>query len=53
RLEITNSSKGSWGHWSPSCPHPWGVYGICTHLQPPQDGDDDTALNDVRLYCCS
>ncbi|NXM44606.1 VMO1 protein, partial [Gymnorhina tibicen] len=49
---VTNGSKGTWGDWSPSCPRSWGVCGIHTRLQPPQGVGDDTALNDVKLYCC-
>ncbi|NWI48570.1 VMO1 protein, partial [Picathartes gymnocephalus] len=52
RLEITNASTGTWGDWSPRCPRSWGVCGIQSRLQPPQDGGDETALNDLKLYCC-
>ncbi|NWU31728.1 VMO1 protein, partial [Dyaphorophyia castanea] len=52
RLEVTDGPKGTWGDWSPSCPGSWRVCGISTRLEPPQGGDDDTALNDVKLHCC-
>ena len=44
---------GSWGSWSESCPSNSAVCGIQTSLEPIQGGGDDTALNDIKLFCCS
>ncbi|NXS27727.1 VMO1 protein, partial [Pomatostomus ruficeps] len=47
--------QGSWGSWSLPCPTSAGVCGLRTRLEPPQHsgGGDDTALNDLDLYCCA
>ncbi|XP_056113734.1 vitelline membrane outer layer protein 1-like [Rhinichthys klamathensis goyatoka] len=42
---------GDWGHWSPSCKGT-GICGIKTRIEKPQGMGDDTALNDVIMYCC-
>ncbi|NXW90650.1 VMO1 protein, partial [Alopecoenas beccarii] len=50
-LEGPASVRGQWGGWSPQCPR--GVCGIRTRQDPPWGlKRDDTALNDLRLFCC-
>ncbi|XP_067279294.1 vitelline membrane outer layer protein 1-like [Pseudorasbora parva] len=50
-LEGDGTSWGDWGKWSPTC---WGrgICGIMTKVEDRQGDGDDTALNDVRMYCC-
>ena len=43
---------GSYGSWSKSCDANTAVCGIATKIEKPQGQGDDTALNDVILYCC-
>ena len=44
---------GTYGGWSESCAKGTGVCGIRTKVERPQGYDkDDSALNDVELYCC-
>ena len=47
-----NDGWGSYGHWSKSCAANTAVCGIRTSIETPQGRGDDTALNDVELYCC-
>ncbi|XP_048036180.1 vitelline membrane outer layer protein 1-like isoform X1 [Megalobrama amblycephala] len=42
---------GNWGNWSPVCDGR-GICGIKTRVENPQGNGDDTALNDVQMYCC-
>lgn len=42
---------GDYGEWSDSCPK--GVCGLQTKIQKPRGLRDDTALNDVRIFCCN
>lgn len=42
---------GDWGGWSQTCQGK-GICGIKTRVEIPQGRGDDTALNDVRMYCC-
>ncbi|XP_062435351.1 vitelline membrane outer layer protein 1 homolog [Rhea pennata] len=50
-LEGPGPDQGEWGSWSPLCP--WAVCGIQTRQEPPRGlKRDDTALNDLRLFCC-
>lgn len=42
---------GSWGGWSKYCTGT-GICGIQTKIERPQGSGDDTALNDVRFFCC-
>ncbi|RXN24612.1 vitelline membrane outer layer 1-like protein [Labeo rohita] len=43
---------GDWGSWSQTCQGK-GICGIMTRVEEPQGRGDDTALNDVRMYCCT
>uniref|UniRef100_A0A8C1V5U3 Vitelline membrane outer layer 1 homolog a n=1 Tax=Cyprinus carpio TaxID=7962 RepID=A0A8C1V5U3_CYPCA len=42
---------GKWGDWSQMC-RGTGICGIKTRIEEPQGSGDDTALNDVRMFCC-
>ncbi|XP_051536965.1 vitelline membrane outer layer protein 1-like isoform X2 [Myxocyprinus asiaticus] len=50
-LEGSGMSWGDWGDWSNTCPGK-GICGIKTSIEEPQHSGDDTALNDVMMYCC-
>ncbi|CAM4663401.1 unnamed protein product [Leuciscus chuanchicus] len=49
-LEGDSTDWGDWGNWSPTCEGK-GICGIQTRVEPPQGRGDDTALNDVRMFC--
>uniref|UniRef100_A0A2K5TV89 Vitelline membrane outer layer protein 1 homolog n=1 Tax=Macaca fascicularis TaxID=9541 RepID=A0A2K5TV89_MACFA len=49
-LQGPGLSWGDFGDWSDPCPK--GVCGLQTKIQGPRGLSDDTALNDVRLFCC-
>ncbi|XP_068805671.1 vitelline membrane outer layer protein 1 homolog [Struthio camelus] len=50
-LEGPGPEWGEWGSWSPPCPR--AVCGIQTRQESPRGlKRDDTALNDLRLFCC-
>ncbi|KAM9380620.1 vitelline membrane outer layer protein 1 homolog [Phaethornis superciliosus] len=50
-LEGPGYDQGQWGDWSPQCLK--AVCGIQTRQDPPRGlKRDDTALNDLRLFCC-
>ncbi|XP_052443390.1 vitelline membrane outer layer protein 1 homolog isoform X2 [Carassius gibelio] len=42
---------GDWGDWSDTC-EGTGICGLRTLVELPQGNGDDTALNDVIMYCC-
>uniref|UniRef100_A0A8C1LJP8 Vitelline membrane outer layer 1 homolog a n=1 Tax=Cyprinus carpio TaxID=7962 RepID=A0A8C1LJP8_CYPCA len=50
-LHGDGTSWGEWGAWSQTCQGK-GICGIKTLIEEPQGNGDDTALNDVRMYCC-
>ncbi|XP_016105050.1 vitelline membrane outer layer protein 1-like [Sinocyclocheilus grahami] len=45
------TSWGDWDYWSNTCDGK-GICGIQTRVEESQGRGDDTALNDVRMYCC-
>ncbi|XP_073727816.1 LOW QUALITY PROTEIN: vitelline membrane outer layer protein 1 homolog [Misgurnus anguillicaudatus] len=49
--EGSGTSWGDWGDWSNKCQGK-GICGIKTRVEEPQGIGDDTALNDVHMYCC-
>ena len=54
-LESTNGGRwGDWGDWSSSCSN--GICAIATRVEDMCDGAfdncDDTALNNMEIYCC-
>lgn len=50
-LEGPGLSWGDYGDWSNSCSK--GVCGLQTKIQKPRGLRDDSALNDVRMFCCN
>lgn len=42
---------GDWGDWSNKCQGK-GICGIMTMVEEPQGIGDDTALNNVLMFCC-
>ncbi|XP_027713053.1 vitelline membrane outer layer protein 1 homolog [Vombatus ursinus] len=50
-LEGHGLEWGEFGSWSDSCAK--GVCGLQTKQEAPRGIWDDTALNDLRLFCCS
>lgn len=52
-LEGTGLDWGEYGDWSDACEEGSGVCGIKTRMELYQGrAVDDTALNDLELYCC-
>uniref|UniRef100_A0A8C1QV72 Vitelline membrane outer layer protein 1-like n=1 Tax=Cyprinus carpio TaxID=7962 RepID=A0A8C1QV72_CYPCA len=50
-LQGDGTFRGNWGEWTSTC-EGRGICGIKTRIEEPQGYSDDTALNDVRMYCC-
>ncbi|KAK8401925.1 hypothetical protein O3P69_001200 [Scylla paramamosain] len=48
-----NGGGNRWGHYSnwATCPVGWAICGLMTRVEA-ESATDDTALNDVRMYCC-
>lgn len=44
---------GDYGEWSETCGAGSAICGLRTKVEDNQYGTDDTALNDVIMYCCS
>jgi hypothetical protein len=56
KIICSDSEDWGWGTWgsTASCPSGKRVCGAALKIEPYQaDGGDDTAVNDVALYCCS
>nr|XP_045015031.1 vitelline membrane outer layer protein 1 homolog [Jaculus jaculus] len=49
-LEGPGMGWGDFGDWSNTCPK--GACGLQTKIEPSRGLLDDTALNDVRIFCC-
>lgn len=49
-LEGPGLAWGDFGDWSEPCPK--GMCGLQTKIERPRGLRDDTALNDVRFFCC-
>ena len=55
QYELDGESPTTWGRrqaWSESCPLNSAVCGLKTRVEAYQGDVDDTALNDVEMYCC-
>ncbi|XP_016105045.1 vitelline membrane outer layer protein 1-like [Sinocyclocheilus grahami] len=50
-LQGDGTRWGDWGDWSNTCEGK-AICGIKTQIEEPQGRGDDTALNDVRMFCC-
>uniref|UniRef100_A0A673HFR6 Vitelline membrane outer layer protein 1-like n=1 Tax=Sinocyclocheilus rhinocerous TaxID=307959 RepID=A0A673HFR6_9TELE len=50
-LQGDGTNWGDWGKWSHTCVGKW-ICGIQSRIEEPQGEGDDTALNDVRMFCC-
>ena len=52
-MGVGYDHDGQWGSWSSDCPSGTAVCGIVTKVEPEQPSfTDDTALTDLKLYCC-
>jgi hypothetical protein len=51
-LADNDADAGAWGEVL-ACPNDSAICGLSIRYQPPQDDLDDTAMNAIRLQCCS
>ena len=49
---ISKQLKGDWSEWI-YCPIRTYICGVQTQIEPNQGNNDDTALNNIRFFCCS
>ena len=52
-IEGVGGPWGTYGEWSGSCPLRSAICGLQTKVASPRGPGDDTALNDVRFFCCN
>ena len=55
QYDLDGESPAPWGSiqlWSGSCPLNSAVCGLKTKVQRAKEGADNTALNNVEMYCC-
>eukprot|EP00091_Calanus_sinicus_P008241 TRINITY_DN20059_c0_g1_i1.p1 TRINITY_DN20059_c0_g1~~TRINITY_DN20059_c0_g1_i1.p1 ORF type:complete len:101 (+),score=8.94 TRINITY_DN20059_c0_g1_i1:128-430(+) len=53
-VQLSFNGKGKWGSFGTRatfCPDGSFVYGYRVRSEAPQGSGDDTALNDIELYC--
>ena len=48
-----SDEKGTYGNWSDTCSLGSGICGVQARFQAYQGDRDDTALNDVKFFCCA
>ena len=53
--KLSAPTETDWGDWVPHlrCPYGQAVIGLQTRIEEKQGGDDDSALNGIRMICSS